>query len=478
MASVLLVYPKTGEEKWRKTFVPPFSVSALAYWLRKYTDLDVNVYDQRVEPESRFTGLLRKCSPKPVVGFSTMTGPQIAYALDLAKKAKEQHPDGYVVFGGVHASFTPEATVSDPLIDVVVRGEGEQTLLELAASLEHGGLEKLKRVDGLTFKLNGKMYHTPDRPPIHRDSFDETGFLWNYDLLERYVDVIDGERYFSFVTSRGCPYRCTFCYNTGFWHRIWRGWSVERTMREIQMLLSHVDFDLANFFDDDFFADRKRVVEIVRSLKGFGVDGWCSGGIRADQMSRGMAKVLKETNCRQLYMGAESGSQRVLDYLKKDITVEGLLEAAKLSKEYEIPLCLTWMVGIPTETKEEVFQTLDLIDRIKRIQPESGHSLAIYLPMPGAELYSEAVRHGFNSPQELREWAELTFFSGGAETPLWLKTLFVCNYILNFRWQGKKRAYEVLNVFRPLEWVRWRFRFFGLPIEGFLYEKNLFGLVR
>ncbi|MCK5625900.1 cobalamin B12-binding domain-containing protein, partial [Candidatus Bathyarchaeota archaeon] len=108
----MLVYPKTGEEKWRKTYVPPFSVLALAYWLKKHGVADIHVYDQRVEPESRFLSLLHKCSTKPIIGFSTMTGPQIVYSLDLAKKAREQCPESYIVFGGVHPSFTPETTVS------------------------------------------------------------------------------------------------------------------------------------------------------------------------------------------------------------------------------------------------------------------------------------------------------------------------------------------------------------------------------
>ena len=136
-----------------------------------------------------------------------MTGPQIGYSLDLAKKAREQCPESYIVFGGVHPSFTPETTVSNPLIDIVVRGEGEQTLLELVRCLENRGIEDLKKVEGLKFKQNGKIFSTLDRKPIPRQSFDETGFLWNYDLLERYIDVSKGERWFSFMTSRGCPYR-------------------------------------------------------------------------------------------------------------------------------------------------------------------------------------------------------------------------------------------------------------------------------
>ena len=134
------------------------------------------------------------------------------------------------------------------------------------------------------------------------------------------------------------------------------------------------------------------------------------------------------------------------------------------------------MVGLPTQTKEDVLKILDMIDRIRRIQPDSGQSIAIYLPLPGGELYSEAIKQGFNPPKRLRDWTNLTFLSGLAETPLWLKTLFVCNYILHYKWQGKKKAYEILNVLKPLEKARWKLRFFDFPIEGFLYEKNIFNL--
>ena len=473
---MLLVYPKTGEEKWRETYVPPFSVLALAYWLKKHGVADIHVYDQRVESKSRFLSLLRKCSVKPIIGFSTMTGPQIAYSLELARKAREQCPESHIVFGGVHPSFTPKTTVSNPLIDIVVRGEGEQTLLEVVRRLENGGIEDLKKVKGLTFKQNEKIFSTPDRTPIPRHSFDETGFLWNYDLLERYIDISEGERWFSFMTSRGCPYRCAFCYNSGFWHRVWRGWSVERTIEEIKKISSHVKFDVINFFDDNFFPDTKRATQILQGLKDLNISGWSSGGIRTNQFNRRLGKIFKETGCRQVYIGAESASQKMLDYLKKDIKVEDILESAKICREFGLHLYLSFMVGLPTQTREDVFETLDMIDRVKQIQPNSAIAIAIYLPLPGGELYSEAIKQGFNPPKRLKDWANLTFLSGLAETPLWLKTLLLCNYILHYRWEGKKRAYKFLNVFKPLEKARWKLRFFDFPIEGFLYEKNIFNL--
>jgi len=257
---------------------------------------------------------------------------------------------------------------------------------------------------------------------------------------------------------------------------MWRGWSFERTMSEVEMLLNHVKFDVISFYDDNFFADRTRAIKIVRKLGDLGIVGWCSGGIRTNQLDRKMAEVFRETNCKQVYIGAESASQKILDYLKKDIKVEEILEAAKLCREYGLHLYLSWMVGLPKQTRADILKTLDMIDRVKKIQPDSGQAIAIYLPLPGAELYSEAIRQGFNPPKKLGEWAKLTFFSGATETPLWLKTLFVCNYILNYRWQGKTKAYEILNIFKPLEEARWRLRFFDIPIEGFLYEKNIFNL--
>jgi len=404
---VLLVYPKTGEEKWRETYVPPFSVLALAYWLKKHGVADIHVYDQRVESKSRFLSLLRKCSVKPIIGFSTMTGPQIAYSLELARKAREQCPESHIVFGGVHPSFTPKTTVSNPLIDIVVRGEGEQTLLEVVRRLENGGIEDLKKVKGLTFKQNEKIFSTPDRTPIPRHSFDETGFLWNYDLLERYIDISEGERWFSFMTSRGCPYRCAFCYNSGFWHRVWRGWSVERTIEEIKKISSHVKFDVINFFDDNFFPDTKRATQILQGLKDLNISGWSSGGIRTNQFNRRLGKIFKETGCRQVYIGAESASQKMLDYLKKDIKVEDILESAKICREFGLHLYLSFMVGLPTQTREDVFETLDMIDRVKQIQPNSAIAIAIYLPLPGGELYSEAIKQGFNPPKR----SAITYFT-------------------------------------------------------------------
>jgi radical SAM superfamily enzyme YgiQ (UPF0313 family) len=476
MTTVLLVYPKTGEEKWRETYVPPFSVLALAYWLKKHDITDLYVYDQRVEPESQFLKLLHKCSPKSIIGFSTMTGPQIAYSLDLAKKAREHCPESQIIFGGVHPSFTPETTVSNPLIDIVVRGEGEQTLLELVTRLENGGKKDLRKINGITFKHNGKIINTPDRSPIPRHAFDETGFLWNYNLLEKYIDVSEGERWFSFMTSRGCPYRCTFCYNSGFWHRVWRGWSVERTIEEIVKLSSHVKFDVINFFDDNFFPDTKRAIQILRSLKELNISGWGSGGIRTNQFNRRLGKIFKETGCKQVYIGAESASQRMLDYLHKDIRVEEILESAKICREFGLHIYLSFMVGLPTQTRKDIFKTLDMIDKVRKIQPNSGIAIAIYLPLPGGELYSEAIKEGFNPPKKFEDWATLTFLSGLDESPLWLKTLLLCNYILHYKWEGKKRAYNFLNVFKPFEKIRWKLRFFGFPIEGYLYEKNIFNL--
>jgi radical SAM superfamily enzyme YgiQ (UPF0313 family) len=166
----------------------------------------------------------------------------------------------------------------------------------------------------------------------------------------------------------------------------------------------------------------------------------------------------------------------MLDYLQKDIQVGEILESAKICREFGLHLYVSFMVGLPTQTREDIFETLDMIDRVKEIQPNSGIAIAIYLPLPGGELYSEAIKEGFNPPRRLEDWAKLTFLSGLVETPLWVKTLLLCNYILHYKWEGKKRAYQFLNVFKPFEKVRWKLRFFRFPIEGYLYEKNIFNL--
>jgi len=248
MSEVILFYPKIEE---RKDHLLPLSVLLVAAPLVKY-GYSVKIIDQRVEKNWKEI-LLKELRKNPLlVGISALTGRQILYGLQVSQLVKE-NSNALVVWGGVHPSLLPEQTLQNKFIDIVVIGEGEETLLELANKLKRK--EDWSNILGIGYKRNGKIHINKRREFINLNT--QPKIPYNLIDIEKYIakkSFASGKpgRDVALYTSRGCPHRCAFCYNKEFNKRVWRGESAERVIEHIKYLVNTYKISSFNVQDDEF----------------------------------------------------------------------------------------------------------------------------------------------------------------------------------------------------------------------------------
>ncbi|MBI1920754.1 MAG: radical SAM protein [Geobacter sp.] len=333
------------------------------------------------ETEAEFARL----SPD-IVGISQFTHNRFA-ALRLAKLAKKVNPACRVVLGGAHAASRYEQVLSSSHdVEVVVMGEGEETFRELAEAWAASRAPELERIGGIAFRKGGRLVVTLPRKPLA--DLDSLPYPASYMADATGVDL---RRQMEFViTSRGCPAQCHFCSSPGFWRRNLRYRSPSNIVEEIRYLRDHHGIIYFSFRDDTFTADRERVIEFCRLLIEERLFILWNCQSRVTAVDANMLGWMKRAGCECVQFGVESGSRRVLEILGKRITSEQIVRAARLTRDAGINLSIYLITGVPGETREDLGETLRLIETIR---PHDGQvaPLAYY---PGTSLYEEAVRSG------------------------------------------------------------------------------------
>jgi len=344
-----------------------------------------------------------------------MTGPQILHGIRVSRYVKAHHPDVPVVWGGIHPSYLPEQTVSEPFVDMVVAGHGDDALPELVEALT--GQREIANVKGLFFKDgNGSIHTNEPRSPLELKELKN--YAWDKVDPSAYLvqDLVRG-RTMSMFSSRGCPHRCTFCYAESFHHRRWIGQSPEMVMKEVDYIASRCEFESIYFHDDNFGVNRKRMEEIARELKARGL--YFGFALKLKYLDESLAEFLSRNNCDRVDWGAESGSDRILKLYQKEQTTEDSLRAAELMGKYGISGQVSTVMGHPEETPEDIAETLRLIDRMREINPRLRIAdVKILTPYPGSKFYSTALELGFKPPEKLEKWS--MFYWNNPRLP-WLK---------------------------------------------------------
>jgi len=384
-------------EQWRKTSFlssPPMGILYLATVL-KTKGLDVSILDQSAKGFSIEEAVkwVRKENPD-VLGFSVLTGTGLT-AASIANEVKKENPDMKIVFGGYHATLNAERILTKyPCIDIIVRGEGEYTVLELVESLEKRN--GLKNVLGVTFRQKENSHSivsTPDRPFIM--NLDSLSFP-NRDLLNGDYHLglagahVATKKFTSIISSRGCPYRCRFCSCRRMAHSIWRKRSVENLLEEILFLVSK-GYKQFMFVDDSFTIDPKRVIRFCRMVKKERMDiEWIFEG-RVDRSSYGMMREAVNAGARIVFFGIESANQRILDYYNKQITPEQSKRAIENARNAGIDVVSgSFIVGAPSETKEEVENTLKFAQQLDLDIPQFN----VLTAYPGTDLWDSLKMQG------------------------------------------------------------------------------------
>jgi radical SAM superfamily enzyme YgiQ (UPF0313 family) len=318
--------------------------------------------------------------------------PTIESALKSARVAKEACPKAKVVIGGPHATFMDRETLAEePATDIAVRGEGEETLLELAKQLPD--LPKLEDVKGITFRKADQIIQTPNRP-----------FIQNLDALPRpaykYIPIekyrILGKKLLPIITSRGCPFQCSFCVASQMFGAKFRARSPKNVLDELEWLRDKYGAEGIAFQDDTLTFDRKRILDICDGIIERKIVLPWGCGTRADVVTKEVLAKMKKAQCNEVCFGVESGCQRIRDSLKKRVSTEQCENAIKWAKEVGIFVTVSVILGYPGETKETVKQTLDLV---RKVEPDDVW-LCHATPYPGTELRALVESNGWKMSED------------------------------------------------------------------------------
>jgi radical SAM superfamily enzyme YgiQ (UPF0313 family) len=317
-----------------------------------------------------------------IVGISIWTT-FAASALQIARICKEVKPSCTVIMGGPHASVKAEEMLKiSPYVDYVVRGEGEITVSELIQHLEDNN-GNLSAIVGLSYRENGIIRHTPPR--------ENTKDLDKFPFPDRTL-LINESKYTSedmglIMTSRGCPYGCTYC-ATDTRRVSYR--SIENVLKEIRLVKERYGTTQFSFKDDSFTVNRKRVEELCDRLinEKFNINWECN--TRVNLVTEDLLYKMKKAGCNSIKVGIESGSERVLKEMNKGITLNQVRNAAKLFKKVGIHWTGYFMMGVPNETVEDVYRTLDFMYEVK---PDFA-SIGVYEPFPGTPMFMDGIQRG------------------------------------------------------------------------------------
>jgi len=412
-------------------------------------------------------------------GLSVMTT-QVPGALKISAAIRKINPNCKIIWGGTHPTFFPESTLAHPLLDMVIYGEGEGSFYEIASG------KKLSEINGILYKNGGKIMVNKKRALGQPAEMP----LFNWDLVSR--EILGKLYLIPSLTSRGCPHRCTFCINAILQNQ-WRARTVDQVLEDLRIIKSQPYFNgkPIRFWDENFFVDLKRARAIVDGMIEKDLIRPWETTVRAAYIKEGMIDDdfmarLKQSGCYLLSFGAESGSPRILEKIKKDTTPEEILNSAKVCLRHGIIPQYSFMIGLPGETKKEMFMTLALIDnliklsdRVQILGPQA------FRPYPGSELYKECVASGWREPSSLEEWAHLI------ENELSYLT------VRNFPWVRDKDFVESMEAYvrfgahsiksamgssvKAGQWLklpfvllcklRWKLKFFAWPIEFKLAKK-------
>jgi len=312
------------------------------------------------------------------------------------------------VWGGSFPSLHHEACARWPAIDFVVCGDGEETLPELAGALRDGATpEALRAIDGLAFEHEGELVTTRPRQPVDLDRSP----IGAWSLVERYMpSYLGAHGHLALNTARGCPFRCSFCYNTALYKgfKRYRAKSVEGVLEEVAYLAARYPIRCLRFWDDDFLGNERRAVALAEALRGRYPELTYHAAVRPDELrQRELVSQLAKTGLASVFVGAESGSEEVLSGLEKGTHTNDTLEGARVCAANDIIGTYSFTCGYPGETREALFATVRMAQQIKRLDPRNICFLEIISPVRGTVL-SRGLEFPADTPESLDAWCHVT----------------------------------------------------------------------
>ena len=373
---------------------PPVGLAYLAASVLKYTDADVDIIDTTFEDDPvMFLNDHFKKNRYDLLGFSVMTS-SLKDAKNVIKIVKKYSPDTKIIFGGPHPTLMPNETMTEnPDIDAIAIAEGEQTFVDVINNDFN-----FEGVKGLWYRNDkGEVIANPNREPI--EDLDTIPLPARHLLnMERYInnwyqmDVVDYNlRGTGILASRGCPYNCTFCQPIlkSMFGRGMRKRSAKNIVQELKILKETYNINSFQFLDDTFTIYPEWVTEFCDEMINNNMNMKWTCNSRAHLVEKELFKKMKEAGLSRVCIGIESGNQRILNEVyRKGITLDHVKNATRILKELKIKTLGFFMVGAPSETVDEIKQTIRFA---KNLDIEEA-TFSVTTPLPHTTLY-EKTKH-------------------------------------------------------------------------------------
>jgi len=377
---------------------PPLGIASIAAVLER-EKYQVSILDANALQLSE-SEIASQVKSFDIIGITAMT-PFINSAIRVARAVKKAKPETTVMLGGAHVTVLPKETLENiPEIDLIVRGEAEETVVELYHTLKNGG--RLPEIRGITYRDKGKVKSTPIRPPlVDMDTLPFPAYHL-LPLLKYKLHPPHGKRLpvMAMLTSRGCPHNCIFCSKPIF-GRQYRHQNPQRIVSEIKYLAEKFKTNEITFYDDIFTLDKKQIIGLASELRKQNLTVPWSCETRVDMVTEELLTTMKEAGCYMIAYGIESGNQTILNNLRKKITIEQVRQAVKLTHNAGIQSVGYFMLGSPGETPATIRQTINFAKQL----PLDFAQFAITTPYPGTDLYNLYLEQGLSS----ENWDNFTY---------------------------------------------------------------------
>jgi len=396
--------------------MPPIGLGYLKACLVKEGYKGVKVVDMGGLKVESVREIIHTKSPE-IVGITTFTEAR-GNALKALAIAKEINSQIKTILGGVHATVMYQQIMENyPAVDIICRGESEATIVELFQALNNGG--DLRKVRGIVYRQDGEIVVTEEREKIK--DLDTLPFPNYNDLdLRKYREVggsWKGKAVAAIITSRGCPFSCTYCSSHTVWGN-WRHRSINNVLDEVEWLVSENGYERINIVDDIFTLNKARVEEFCQGILNRGLCiGWRSQ-TRADCVSLELLELMREAGCQFLTFGVESGSPTILKNLNKKERIEDVVNAFAWCKKVGIKATFNVIIGAPGETRATIEETRNLI---KKTKPDylSTANLRVY---PGTALWKQAQDEGLCDDSFFLTDRECLHYTGAMSVPEMFQT--------------------------------------------------------
>jgi tRNA A37 methylthiotransferase MiaB len=404
---IILLHPQSTKPKNRRFPLAPLSLAAMLEGRYEYTIVDGNADPQ---PGTTLDAIAREHSVK-LLAVSVMPGPQMIAAIPLCREFRERHPSIPIVWGGYFPSLYPDAALNARYVDYVVRGQGEDTLLELVDALSRSG--DIRSIRGLSFKDEfGLHVHSADRALRSPDDFP---WLPYHRLAhpEKYIaSTFLGLRTAVHQASVGCPYRCNFCGVVPVYGGRQKAEAPERTVAVLALLKRQFGIDAVQFYDNNFFLNESHTADLASRLIPHGLRWWSEGRIDAVlRYSDDTLRLLRRAGAAMIFFGAESGSDWALQQMNKGLIAEQTLELAARIRRFDIVPEFSFVVGNPQCPERDTRDTIRFIRRIKKLNPRAEIIVQHYIPTPHPDGMYGDIDERIDFPATPEEWASERWYN-------------------------------------------------------------------